>query len=128
MTLQYVLRTFDRLRRIANRIDAETLAELLAKHVGWDRIAYPAQFADDVNCYMREYIQKHPNRHCIECGTPLNCLYDRADARYCSPACRQKAYRKRVMARTSLAAARAVTCDASDPCGEHPIRNERNAG
>ncbi len=35
-------------------------------------------------------------RHCEECGTPIRLT--RRDARYCRPACRQRAYRRRTAA------------------------------
>lgn len=121
--LRYVVRTLNQVRRIANAFDAEVLAEVLAKHVGAS-VAFPCQFLDDVGQYLPQYLP--PPKHCAECGGYLDGGINpaRADARYCSPRCRQSAYRKRVTDRTDVSKAPPVTCDGSDPRSGQPICND----
>jgi hypothetical protein len=94
LTLQFVLRTFERLRMIAARYDAEALAKHVAPYS--DLIMGSAEYADDVLYYMREMKlppHKHPNGNCAECGKEI--MRDHNGAIYCSRECRQRAYRVR---------------------------------
>jgi hypothetical protein len=115
--MRFALRTLARMHTVASRVDAETLAlALLARDKNFSNIV---DFILDV----REYMEKHgaPPRQCAECGEPLDGRFGsyRADARYCSPKCRTRAYRKRT-ARTSNSNTDASHGDACDRADNTP--------
>jgi hypothetical protein len=95
LTMQFVLRTFERLRMIASRYDAEWLTKELAPYS--HQISFPAQFAADMADCMRAMklpLDKPPNNEkCAQCGGKISC--DHNGAIYCSRECRQCAYRVR---------------------------------
>jgi hypothetical protein len=104
-----VLRTLKRMRRLAQHLHPEDLADLLFPHVPVVQIIeaslYLEKVADCIDKKMREGQWK-----CVECGQDVwakikltkdglgltrEHRYVRRDAHYCSKACRQKAFRKR---------------------------------
>lgn len=92
VTAAFVLRTLAHLNRIADaRIGHEQLAAFLIRHgVTKDTAGSLGQFLTDVAYYMPD----DPVPVCAECGGDWD--EARADRRYCSTRCRQRAYRKRV--------------------------------
>ena len=91
ITWQFVLRTFKPVDMIARAIDAEAKA-MVERGVG---IPAP-QYMDDIWQYMRKLgfdDNTHPNGNCPQCGNAI--MVDHNGARYCSTACRQRAYRVR---------------------------------
>jgi hypothetical protein len=115
--LRYVLRTLGRLKRIANKVPAEQLAAALQPHLHSERLSYLSRYLSDV----AEYANQAAKRQCAVCGLELDSrIYSvRSDARYCSPGCRQKAYRKRVTARASPTKIDASRRDASLATGSN---------
>jgi|SRR5271166_4728609 len=98
LSWEFVLRTFKRVDMIASRISAEALAkEILAYK---PKASCPHEYLSDVWYHMLEHakatgvdLHAHPNGNCPECGRDIG--RDHNGARYCSTACRQRAYRVR---------------------------------
>jgi hypothetical protein len=91
------------INRLANKYREEEVATALMKH--WSRrerdiAAFVGTWLTDIWEINRK-AESETEPHCCECGANIldNVKYDdkdaRADARYCSPKCRQRAYRKR---------------------------------
>jgi hypothetical protein len=113
--LRYVLRTLTRLNRIAKKVPAEDLAAALLPHPHrYDLLLFLATYLNDVEEFGLP-LAKAQWRRCAECGHELDCRFYsiRSDAHFCSPKCRQKAYRKRVTARASPGTLEASQCDVS---------------
>jgi hypothetical protein len=80
------------------------VAAALAPHVEGSLIQELGEFLETVAYYMKKIQTKEqydPLPKCIECGKDIEhdlTVYEtyRKDVRYCSPRCRQRAYRKRV--------------------------------
>jgi hypothetical protein len=92
------------------------------------RIWSVGELLDDIG---RELADLRGKPHCRQCGNDINDKRGddeedaRTDARYCSAKCRQRAYRKRVTARTPnarIAITNPAFCDGSPRVAE-PIRN-----
>jgi hypothetical protein len=125
--LRWIRRTFARVEWLADRAPAEKLASALVE-VGmgpddWHRIWYLADYLDDVRQYM-ERLRPEAPQPCAVCGEDIRDKSDarRRDVRYCSPACRQRAYRGRVTARRPRGQEtrhEPARCDAS-PCLSTP--------
>src|SRR5262249_46068836 len=92
LSLQFVLRTFARLRMIAARYGAGWLAKELAPYS--DQLCFPCQYASDILDYMGRGASEPPNGNCAQCGREI--MRDSNAARYCSARCRQRAYRLRL--------------------------------
>jgi hypothetical protein len=111
--LRFTLRTLARLRRMAHKLNAKLLAEVLVPDAlsRGDLRALETYLGDIVE-YAKDLT---PKRHCATCGDELDSAfsYMRSDACYCSRRCRQKAYRKRVTARASPATIEPSQRDAS---------------
>jgi hypothetical protein len=98
LTWPFILRTFKRMDMIASRIDPEALAkEILAHH---PKARFPSEYLSDVwQCMLKHAkaagvdLYAHPNGNCPECGNAI--ARNHNGARYCSTACRQRAYRVR---------------------------------
>jgi hypothetical protein len=103
LLLRKVLRTLARLKALSG-INVNVIAEILAKDSlqHGERVATMSVYLEMVSERMARIAFE---RQCAECGRPMG--FDvgpegfvlkhtpRADARYCSPTCRQKAHRKR---------------------------------
>jgi hypothetical protein len=90
------------------RIPPEVLAAVISPHIRIDQIV-------EMKMYLEEVVKAVINKmqwKCAECGRDMGfkddkltrtreVLRTRRDARYCSPACRQKAFRKRVTHRAA---------------------------
>jgi len=94
-TLQSIRRTLVRLNTVT-RYSEEAIAKALLPHVKADQIQFLSEYLSDVAELMRK--DDVVVRRCAECGDSIP---SRTDARYCSPRCRQRAYRKRVTALAS---------------------------
>lgn len=113
ITAAFVLRTLAHMERIADRVDNEQLAAFLIRNsvpkgTPWSLSTY----LDDV----RQYMPEDPYPVCAECGGDWD--ESRADRRYCSARCRQRAHRKRVTDNPVLGG-QAVT--------DHPVRDASTA-
>lgn len=90
-----------RATKLAWTVQAEELAAFLVAgghDSGTIDVAFIGTYFSDVWHYMDKLKPPQPKR-CAECGDD-GADMDRANMRYCSPKCRQKAYRKRVMDKT----------------------------
>jgi hypothetical protein len=114
--LNRVLRTLKRMRGLTG-IPPKILAAVISPHVGIEQIIWMKEYLEELAAAFGKQMEK---RTCAGCGKPV-CFKDerefsvgetpedskiratttreyrvvRADAVYCSNACRQKAYRKR---------------------------------
>lgn len=97
-TLRSALRTLTRLKATAQAPCEEAAKAFLGYHTA-DSIQCLGEYLIDVAGIMAR-LAKRP---CASCGKEITSrLYGaRPDARYCSHRCRQRAYRKRVTARTT---------------------------
>jgi hypothetical protein len=96
-TVEEVLRTLARVEALGKFGHYEDVAAALAPHVNGCRIQGLGEFLDTVACYMKKLQtaeQYDPCRKCAVCDREMDS--GRANVRFCSPKCRQKAYRKRV--------------------------------
>jgi len=113
--VQWVRRTFARLEWLRRRFTPEHLADELMKHGAddlWVQIAVSEGFLYDLtvrlDACVGEAASKNKGRACIVCGGEIwighgsRRISPRSDSRYCSAACRQRAYRARVTARRSV--------------------------
>jgi hypothetical protein len=94
LTSKFILRTLERMKMVT-RYDAKTIADLLLKNK--HRAINPqflGTYLDDVSQLMGRDSNAHPHGPCDECGGSIS--LDHNGARFCSNACRQKSYRKRV--------------------------------
>jgi hypothetical protein len=105
LTLHTVLRTLARLRKMLG-VPPKDLAAALSPHLKAYHLIECAKYLENVGAHMHLSADKK----CAECGSGFHNLtglneialrFTRADARYCSAKCKQKAYRKRVTAATS---------------------------
>ena len=121
LSVQFVRRTLARMKTLTF-VDEEVLAAALPKILN---VQDPKGLIDRVTAYLEGVavrMKEAPAPTCAECGEELDAvgrglaralsvsyqtiLQDqrlkdrRSDHRYCSPKCRQKAYRKRVAAKT----------------------------
>jgi hypothetical protein len=100
---QQLSRTLERMRRWL-RIHPDNIARFLFPHVPVVQILEMSQYLEKV----ARCIEKKMQWQCVECGKDVwakikltetgptkELRYVRRDAHYCSPACRQKAFRKR---------------------------------
>jgi hypothetical protein len=108
VTPQFVLRTFERMKMLA-QVDAGAAAAALAEmKVSIVDVATLVDWLNDVGTAMYKTTVM---RTCAECGGPMDFELAgpkdavvrkyRPEARYCSSKCRQKAHRKRVTHRAS---------------------------
>jgi hypothetical protein len=98
--LQRLMRAVKIIARLADKYEQEEVAEALLKHCSHrerDAVSYVGTYLGDVWHFLRKAHYEALPR-CRECGADAG---GRADARYCSPGCRQRAYRKRVTANHS---------------------------
>jgi hypothetical protein len=101
-----VLRMLERLRVFATCVPPETLAEAIFPHIRVDQLVEAHQYLGEVaNCIHQQMLAQMQWK-CAACGNDIWFTEDltrrrrefrrvRRNARYCSQACRQKAYRKR---------------------------------
>jgi len=104
LTVESVLRTVARVKALRKLGGDKDVAVALAPHVTGSLIQELREFLETVAHYMKKIQtteQYDPLPKCIECGKDIS--HDltahetyRKDVRYCSPRCRQRAYRKRV--------------------------------
>lgn len=87
--IRWVRRTLARVRWLADRVDAEELANVLVAHGGAqrDNVQYLHDYLGEVHEYLTRV---RPEPKCTVCG--IERVGPRPDARYCSPRCRQRAY------------------------------------
>src|SRR5271165_1243161 len=98
---KFILGTLDRLRMIT-RYNVEVIADLLIKSryplTGRHDTQFLGEYLIDVSQVIQEKLGYDPDRQfihpCDECGEDVDRNHN--GARFCSNACRQKAYRKRV--------------------------------
>ena len=104
--LESLMRAVKTIERLAHKYDHEALAAALLKDCSRkdrEAVAFVGLYLHDV---WREHL-RGPDQaswpRCYECGRDIERPDGdpRADARYCSPKCRQRAYRKRVTASPS---------------------------
>jgi predicted nucleic acid-binding Zn ribbon protein len=97
-TVEEVLRTLARVEALGKLGSRnEDVAAALAPHVNGARIQSLGEFLETVAQYMKKLQtaeQYDPVRLCVVCGREMDS--GRANVQFCSPKCRQKAYRKRV--------------------------------
>jgi hypothetical protein len=96
LTVKTVLRTIRRVTLLATAISAEDLAKELIRHGVTDALSAP-EYLNDVWQKVNKLAPDKGEPLCQVCGTGT--WRDRKHARYCSASCRQKAYRKRRIAR-----------------------------
>ena len=73
----------------------EQLAEYFVREgVKADRLLFLGEVLEGIGDAMKT-LKPEEHRKCAECGGSLELLDGEARARYCSPSCRQKAFRKR---------------------------------
>jgi predicted nucleic acid-binding Zn ribbon protein len=97
-TVEEVLRTLARVEALGKLGRNEDVAAALAPHLNGCRIQGLGEFLVDVAYYMKKIQtqeQYSPSRLCVVCDRDIDS--ERANVRFCSPKCRQKAYRERVM-------------------------------
>jgi hypothetical protein len=93
-TVEEVLRTLARVEALGKLGRYEDVAAALAPHL---RIQALGEFLDTVARYMKKLQtaeQYDPVRLCVVCDREMDS--GRANVQFCSPKCRQKAYRERV--------------------------------
>jgi hypothetical protein len=100
-TVEEVLRTLARVEALGKLGHYEDVAAALAPHLNGGRIQALGEFLETVAHYMKKLQtaeQYDPPRLCVVCGKSIGMVtdYTRRDIRFCSPKCRQKAYRERV--------------------------------
>jgi hypothetical protein len=104
--LQRFLRAIQTLSKLAGKYGEEAFLEALGRYATVkqeDDVHFVGEFLDGIGCELQK---RRVERRCRQCGNEIqyNARYDnrdaRADAVYCSPACRQRAYRRRVTANT----------------------------
>ena len=105
VSLGSALRTLARLRTVAH-VPAEDLAAALHPHLKAQHLIALAQYLEGVGKRMwLDPKQSATRKKCAVCGSEfehkilnggVQLQFVRADARYCSAKCKQKAYRKRV--------------------------------
>jgi hypothetical protein len=106
--LHRLMRAVKVIARLAWKYRTEDIAAALMKHCSSRErgdAAFVGTFLDDV-WQLNKEAERELEPRCCECGRDILGTKDtgpRADARYCSPKCRQHAYRRRVTHRTSLA-------------------------
>lgn len=119
VNLRWVLRTLARVEWLFNRVDAEKLACAIGAQS--DRLGGLGQYLLDVAEHAKRL---HPEREqpCVVCGRDIrDADVSRPDARYCSAACRQRAYRARV---TACQPGEQLTCHDNAVCDTYsPIDN-----
>jgi hypothetical protein len=96
-TVEEVLRTLARVEALGKLGRNEDVAAALAPHVRGGRIQGLGEFLVDVAYYMKKIQteeQYDPCRKCAVCDREMDS--ERANVRFCSPKCRQRAYRERV--------------------------------
>ncbi len=105
--LDRLLRAVRTLAKIASTYDTEHLLDVLGQYATLKQegeVRFVAAFLDEIG---QELFKRSgdPRPHCQQCDKEIcdDVRYDdrdpRADAQYCGPACRQKAYRDRVKAK-----------------------------
>jgi hypothetical protein len=119
-----------------DRVDAEKLANVLVAH-GFDfddadEIGGLGQYLSDVREFM-ERLRPEQKQPCGVCGCDIRRETDcrRPEVRYCSAACRQRAYRARVTARQAgrtVIPSRSAVCDTSRDLSVTPPVTLRRAG
>ena len=96
LTLQFVLRTLKRLQMMT-RLDDKGFAQVLLEQKRPPDVGFLGEYLEGVANEMRKLgfdPCKHPNGNCACCGEEI--LRDHNAARYCSTACRTRAWRKRL--------------------------------
>jgi predicted nucleic acid-binding Zn ribbon protein len=113
--LRSTQRTLARLAVVARDIPAEALAQFLFPRLRSGYVHGLADYLSDV----REFLGKlEPKRQCVGCGCGLY-KHARTDTQYCSPKCRQKAYRKKARYGSRRQGEdRGVTSDGSSGAGD----------
>lgn len=100
--LQWVRRTLARVQWLIDRVDNEQLAAVLVAHGTTndvDDVQSIGEYLCDVAEFMKRLRPEQP-RPCAVCGSEIRDNdVERPEARYCSAACRQRAYRARVTSR-----------------------------
>jgi hypothetical protein len=108
LTLQFVLRTLARVQMMT-RLDEKLLAEQLIEEYGsgskaWGIVVSAGDYLEGVAEAIKNkighdacYARPGGDPNCPQCGEKVE--RDRADARYCSDRCRQRAYRLRLKKR-----------------------------
>ena len=100
--LERLMRAVRTIERLAWKHDCKDAAAVLMEHCSCkdrDAAAFAGYWLVEVWELNRKAHQES-NPRCVECGDDVEGKRDvvRSDASYCSPACRQRAYRKRVTA------------------------------
>ena len=102
--LQRLMRAVKIIAKLAWKYRQQDVAAALLKHYSQRErgdVPLAGQFLTDLwDRYQASEREAEPR--CLQCGESVHDTKDnlaRADARYCSPKCRQRAYRKRVTAR-----------------------------
>jgi predicted nucleic acid-binding Zn ribbon protein len=95
--IRWVRRTLARVEWLFDRVRAEQLAGVLVAHgVPAGTLQFLGQCLDDTAECMKG-VRPDAHRLCVVCGQDVDPNDPRRrDARYCSRACRQRAYRTRV--------------------------------
>jgi hypothetical protein len=103
LTRQFLRRTLERMKELAKVDPQEAAAALKDMKVRFSDMVLTKCWLEDVAAIMA----KTAVQTCVECGGPVNykmiapdhveVAYGRTDRRYCSPKCRQRAYRKRAL-------------------------------
>jgi hypothetical protein len=129
VTIRSAIRTLKRLHRLT-RVCPESVAKAIPPHVRIDQVTEMMVYLEDVVRAMAKQMQWK----CTECGRDLwfndNALTRkreiqriRRDAHYCSQACRQKAFRRRVAGRASNTTAQpSRMTDIPRQAAAHPSR------
>lgn len=134
--MRWIRRTLERVEWLANRAGAEKMAEVLIKHGAGlddtDEIGSLGQYLLDVSECMKGVLPTRQEQPCVVCGKDKWIKdIDRTDARYCSAACRQRAYRKRVTARTARRTAKpsqsAVRDTSCGPSAPRPVTHDQES-
>jgi hypothetical protein len=114
--VRYFVRTFERLRKW-QRIHPDDIVDLISPRVRIDQLIAASEWLHEIAKSMHERMIKEQQLKCAECGSAIwfkdnvemtiskdgkpmvtgtrETKQVRRDARYCSPSCRQKAFRKR---------------------------------
>jgi hypothetical protein len=107
--LQRFLRAVRTLAKLARTYGDEAVLDALGQHATLKQegdVRFVGGFLDDIGKELYER-SGDPVPHCRQCDKEIcndvryNDRDPRADAQYCGPACRQKAYRSRVTANTA---------------------------